>query len=84
MASVKTEKLVSAYGIACSIAGGTKRIGDARDALLAHIEELEGWYYELLYAVATKYPNESRHQAALRYIHEHESRATSETKQEKQ
>ena len=25
-------------------------------------------YHELIYAVASKYPNESRHQTALRYI----------------
>jgi len=29
-------------------------------------------YYELIYAVGNKYPNESRHQTALRYIQEAE------------
>jgi hypothetical protein len=29
-------------------------------------------YYELLYAVARKFPNESRHETALRYIREAE------------
>ncbi len=29
-------------------------------------------YHELLFAVARKYPNETRHQTALRYIHESE------------
>jgi hypothetical protein len=31
-------------------------------------------YQELLYAVACKYPGESRHETALRYIRERESR----------
>lgn len=30
-------------------------------------------YHELLYAVARKFPGESRHQTALRYIQEAES-----------
>lgn len=29
-------------------------------------------YDELLYAVGSKYPNETRHETALRYIHERE------------
>ena len=29
-------------------------------------------YLELIYAVATKYPGESRHETALRYIRERE------------
>ena len=33
-------------------------------------------YYELLMAVSTKYPDETRHQTALRYIKECENRAT--------
>lgn len=33
-------------------------------------------YDELLYAIASKYPGETRHQTALRYIQEAESRAT--------
>lgn len=33
----------------------------------------EDKYYELLYAVGTKYPNESRHETALRYIKEAEA-----------
>ena len=31
-------------------------------------------YLELIYAVATKTPNESRHETALRYINEAENR----------
>ena len=34
----------------------------------AEIDELKGKYYELLYAVANKFPDETRHQTALRYI----------------
>jgi hypothetical protein len=37
-------------------------------------DELEKKYYELLYAVGKKYPNESRHETALRYIKEREER----------
>ncbi len=33
-----------------------------------------GKYYELLHYVETKYPDESRHDTALRYIKERESR----------
>jgi len=40
-------------------------------------EELEKKYYELIYAVATKHPNESRHETALRYIREREEHAGS-------
>ena len=32
------------------------------------IEELEQKYYELIYAVENKFPNETRHETALRYI----------------
>lgn len=31
-------------------------------------EVVEGLYHELIYAVGSKYPDESRHQTALRYI----------------
>ena len=33
-------------------------------------------YLELLYAVSRKFPNETRHETALRYIREAEQRAT--------
>ncbi len=43
----------------------------------------EDKYYELLYAVETKYPNESRHETALRYIKEAETPSdSSEVKEE--
>ena len=35
--------------------------------------ELAGLYSELLYAVGRKYPNETRHETALRYIQEREA-----------
>lgn len=41
-------------------------------ALTARLEEAEKRYQELIYAVAKKFPNESRHQTALRYIMERE------------
>lgn len=40
---------------------------------LAHrISILEKNYYELIYAVGSKFPNETRHETALRYIRERE------------
>ena len=46
---------------------------------ITHSEELEAdrkaieaKYYELLWGVATKHPEETRHETALRYILEHE------------
>lgn len=39
-----------------------------------HVQEK---YNELLFAVANKYPNESRHETALRYIKEREARIDS-------
>jgi hypothetical protein len=44
------------------------------DSQQKRIEELEKDYYELLYAVARKVPNETRHQTALRYIQQMEER----------
>lgn len=39
------------------------------------IERLQALYHELLFAVGNKCPNESRHETALRYIHEAEQRS---------
>lgn len=44
------------------------RLDDKVDHLERQLEE----YYKLLYAVETKYPNETRHQTALRYIQQAE------------
>lgn len=46
----------------------------ALSALKARIEAgVAGKYNELLFAVGNKYPNESRHETALRYIRQAES-----------
>lgn len=37
-------------------------------------DELDKKYHELLYAVETKYPDETRHETALRYIRKAESK----------
>jgi hypothetical protein len=41
--------------------------------LKADKRELVDKYHELLFSVATKFPNETRHQTALRYINEKEN-----------
>ena len=41
---------------------------DLLDDVGAQIKELQGKYYELLYSVASKFPDETRHETALRYI----------------
>ena len=41
---------------------------DLLDEVGAQIKELQDKYYELLYGVASKFPDESRHETALRYI----------------
>lgn len=54
--------------------------------LLKEIEELEDkayLYYELLYAVERKFPDETRHQTALRYIQEAENQPISMPSQDK-
>lgn len=43
-------------------------------ALRVRVAELEKQYQELLYAVGSKYPDETRHETALRYIRESERR----------
>lgn len=40
----------------------------------ATLEEITKRYAELIYAVSKKYPGESRHQTALRYIQQAERR----------
>ena len=42
--------------------------------LEARVASLDTKYYGLLWAVATKHPNETRHETALRYIQECENR----------
>ena len=43
-----------------------------RDQLRARVAELERDYNELLFAVGKKWPNESRHETAVRYIQQAE------------
>lgn len=46
-------------------------------------DELRSKYNELIYAVAQKYPDENRHETALRYIKEREeNKETGESKSE--
>lgn len=42
------------------------------DKEVKRVMELQAKYDELLYAVASKHPNESRHETALRYIKDRE------------
>lgn len=49
---------------------------DAQAAEIASLRERLAQYDELLYAVASKYHNETRHQTALRFIRDGETRAT--------
>jgi hypothetical protein len=49
--------------------GSVQPVGSARNTY----GELAGLYSELLYAVASKFPGESRHDTALRYIREREA-----------
>jgi len=37
------------------------------------IEQLEAKYYDLIYAVSQKWPNETRHETAFRYIRQAET-----------
>ena len=43
------------------------------ERLEERIKILEGKYNELIFAVHNKYPNESRHETALRYIQSYEN-----------
>lgn len=48
---------------------------ELRDRVRLFVNERNHWrdlYQELLYAIETKHPDESRHQTALRYIRERE------------
>lgn len=53
-------------------------VTDGRQAVVyipwREVESLRSLYHELLYAVEKKYPGETRHQTALRYIQEAESK----------
>jgi len=49
---------------------------------LKRFQELASLYSELLYAVEKKFPNETRHQTALRYIRERELSGNNESAKE--
>lgn len=80
------EQVVLAIASECK--GSRAKITRAARAALAAVKEplsftaqapaqadvVGALYYELLYAVACKFPNETRHETALRYIRERESR----------
>lgn len=59
-------KCMHSYG---TITLEVTRVGELFDK----VEELEKKYSELLYAVENKYPNENRHETALRYIKQMQS-----------
>jgi hypothetical protein len=48
-----------------------------------HLKRLREKYNELIFAVVKKYPNETRHETALRYIKQAESDTTENAKQPK-
>jgi hypothetical protein len=51
-------------------------------ARVKELKELEEKYYDLIYAVQTKFPDESRHDTALRYIRAAEAPKTQEAQDE--
>lgn len=55
------------------------RAFDERNIALADHERTRALYEELLYAVARKYPGETRHQTALRYIRQREQEPNGDT-----
>jgi len=83
--AITISHLLAEAGIGpCTLAEGVRQLWvqreDAKEqrAAVRAEGEREGQgtkrlYYELLFAVSKKYPNESRHDTALRYIHEAES-----------
>lgn len=60
------------------IAEAALAISHPGTAITQRLAEMERRYNELLYAVGNKYENESRHETALRYIHEREQPKTNE------
>ena len=53
--------------------------GQAGATLETELAEANRLYHELIYAVAQKWPNESRHQTALRYILDREADTNTHT-----
>ena len=75
--AVNAETITSLLLDAEDLKNNTKNLGETIAKQQAEIERLNSrsdLYSELLYAVHTKTPEESRHETALRYIQERESR----------
>lgn len=53
------------------------------DEQVKSLFQIKALYYELLWGVSTKYPAETRHQTALRYIREAEKPSTHTACEEK-
>lgn len=71
------EQIVLALAARLSDRAGT------RDPDLAHAAQLlRQQYDDLIYQVATKYPNESRHDTAKRYIREREEQGGNSARQQ--
>jgi hypothetical protein len=64
-------------GNSLAVFSTVKRVGDEEymsvNETKAEIDEYKKKYEELLYAVMSKFPNESRHETALRYIKQAET-----------
>jgi len=76
-----TEQEIQTIERGMTLMGGTPTLVSAREftALLHMARRARAAKYdELIYAVETKYPNESRHETALRYIRERENPPASE------
>ena len=54
--------------------GMISQINNMHAGVVGELEEVRTKYNQLLYAVATKHDNETRHETALRYILERENR----------
>lgn len=71
------------YGTARELTDELSRLRAENAALKAALAEAQKKYHELLFEVSHKFPNESRHETALRYIRqaEHQSCNTSQANQ---
>lgn len=84
-------KWIRAYGTRCYNHGHAKGLEDGKllcdqkvsdyDEQRERLQELRRWYSELLHAVERKFPGESRHETALRYIRAAEESPAYETAQ---
>jgi hypothetical protein len=74
------ERVRGAICLAAQATAPSPALVEASDSEIEKINEMADEtikYLELLYAVERKFPGESRHETALRYIREAESHATS-------